>query len=516
MITIKKYIPWAGTAILSIWTVLRHITNGINMDVTGQIGLVGQWMSGLSGGAELGPTNYVVKMPLYWLMNHATFFSPRLRLLLLALICNLAAFVLIYWLGGKLLKQQNIKNDTLWRLAIMWLGLLGGRVFWADYANSRNLEIAGGLALMVICLVLIKKHSWKKVVGLTGLASLVFFADPLEMYLLLPPLMAYGVVRAWRQKDARLLLPGAALVGGVLGAKLITGFTSWLLPIHYAQLPRAQMELNWVTLQQIVRGIITSTLRLFDANFVGRAIGPNTLRQLMSIVILGGIVVVLARAWRQIQSSVKWLLLGIIIWNYVVYAVSGNALFEATERYVVWVAIGLLLLVGLASDALKTQRRAQNSWLALMTVSGILLLGALAISWPQRFSKDVPTFDTAQLAHSKQYDYIIGSWQLAVPANYFAGYNGTPILPVVCTAGQQVTLRDMFYDADAWAKLGQTNGKTLLLLPDTGIDSGPMHCSKESILTQLGNPIPAGQLPSVGNMYELPSNNAALQTLRLP
>lgn len=516
MTTIKKYLPWAGAALLSIWTVLRHITNGINMDVTGQIGLVAQWSSGLRGGAELGPTNYVIKMPLYWLMNHATFFSPRLRLLLLALICNLAAFALIYWLGSKLLKQQKIKNDTLWRIAIMWLGLLGGRVFWADYANSRNLEIAGGLAVVYLVLITVQNLSWPKLMGLAALASLVFFADPLEMYLLLPPLVVYGLTMAWQQKTKTPLLVGVGLLAGLLGAKLLKQLTVWLLPIHFAQLPRIQMVPNWATLKQIVGGVSNSTLRLFDMNFAGRALGPNTVRQLISAFIVGGIIIFLAQHWRGIKSPIKWLLLGIIIWNYAVYVASGNAIFAMTERYIVWVAISLLLLIGLAGDALKKQRRMQISWLALMAVSGILLVGALVISWPQRFSKDVPTFDTAQLAQSKQYDYAIASWQLAVPANYFAGYNVTPILPVVCKDGQHITLRDMFYDADAWAKLGQSNSKVALLLPDAGIDSGPIHCSKENILTQLSNPVPVGRLPSVGSIYELRGNSTALQTLRTP
>ena len=94
----------------------------------------------------------------------------------------------------------------------------------------------------------------------------------------------------------------------------------------------------------------------------------------------------------------------------------------------------------------------------------------------------------------------------------------TPVLPVVCKDGQHITLRDMFYDADAWAKLGQSNSKVALLLPDAGIDSGPIHCSKENILTQLSNPnpVPVGRLPSVGSIYELRGNGTALQTLRTP
>lgn len=510
---LQKHIPWLGAAILSVWTILRHITNGINMDVTGQIGLVGQWMHGLSGGAELGPTNYVVKMPLYYVMNHLTFISPRPRLLLLALICNLLAYWLIYWLGKKLLKQAGIKDSGLWRLAIMWLGLLAGRVFWVDYANSRNLEIAGGLAVVVLFLMLLTRLSWQKIIGLTLLAGLVFFADPLEMYILLPPLLVYGGVVAYKHRAKAPLLAAAALLAGMPIAKVLKLLSTWLLPIHYAQLPRIQVEASWATCKQIVSGVTTSTLRLFDINFAGRALGPNTLRQLLGVIILGGIVWLLARNWAQIKSSIKWLLLGIMAWNYVVYVASGNALFAVTERYIVWVAIGLVLLIGLAGDAIQLPK-IRRSWFMLMTASAVLLVGAFAISWPQRFSRDVPTIDTAKLAQSGQYDYIIASWQLATPANYFAGYAGTPVLPVVCTDGQHIQLRDMFYDAGSWAKLGQTKGKVALLLPETGIDSGPMHCSQTVVLSQLGNPALAQTMPSVGNLYELSGKDLTLQSLR--
>ena len=77
-------------------------------------------------------------------MNHATFFSPRLRLLLLALICNLAlSRSFIGWVANCLSSKNQ--NDTLWRIAIMWLGLLGGRVFGGlcQFAQLRNCRRLG-------------------------------------------------------------------------------------------------------------------------------------------------------------------------------------------------------------------------------------------------------------------------------------------------------------------------------------------------------------------------------------
>ena len=99
-----------------------------------------------------------------------------------------------------------------------------------------------------------------------------------------------------KNKDATTRRRG--ITGGLLGAKLLKQLTVWLLPIHFAQLPPIHMAPNWTTLKQIVGGVTNSTLRLFDMNFTGRALGPNTVRQLMSAIIVGGIIIF----WRGIGA----------------------------------------------------------------------------------------------------------------------------------------------------------------------------------------------------------------------
>ncbi len=508
-----------GSAIVAVWTVLRHITNGINFDVVGQIGVAAQWTHGLHGGAVFGATNYLLKMPLYALMNATDWIPPVVRILLLALICSAGAYLLIYFILRKIARLYRVKNFMLLNLGMLWLAVIMGRVFWVDYANSRNLEVAGGLAVLYLVFHLWEKGTtWRRSIGVVGLATLVFFADPLQLYIIGVGMGAAAVVFALRRNGderRRAMFSGGILVVSAVLSRILAWLSTVILPVSYLEPPKTSPTLGVDTLTAIIQNSATSTLRIFDINVFSKALSVNSLRQLGGMLLLGLAVYILIRYRRAAPKQPVRVLVWLIIWNYAVYAASGNALMAMTERYLVMVPLLVVLLLGLYGDVLQpvSLRRLAPLWLAVIVLSGSLLAGAIVLQWPNRYHLDQPMFKLADFARTERYDFIVTSRGLAIPGNYYAGYE-TTVVPTMCVDDTHIVATNLFYDQAGYAgKLGRTDGTVAVVLPDEGVISDPFHCTSTVILTQLGTPDRETALPGVGTVYEYAGDTKSLRSL---
>lgn len=508
-----------GSVIVGIWTVLRHIMNGINFDVVGQIGVAQQWVHGLHSGAIFGATNYLLKIPLYMLMNAAGPIPPATRLLVLALLCGIGAYLLIYLLLRKIVRLYGVKDFTLLNLGMLWLALIAGRVFWTDYANSRNLEVAGGLAVLYLTLRIIEKGvSWRFALGLAAVSALVFFADPLQMYTIGVGLGIACVVLAARSKGdkrRRTLLSGGGLIAGAILSRVLLWFSTTVLPVSYLTPPKTTLAIDVSTMTALFQNTLTSTLRIFDINVFSKALSVNSLRQVVAMVLFTTAVYVLIRYRTSPPKLPARFVCWLIVWNYIVYIASGSALAVATERYLIVVPLLVVLLFGLYGGPKQPIqfRWFSHLWIIAVATSAVLLFGAVIMQWPHRYKLDQPMLAVASFAQSHSYDFIIASRTLAVPANYYAGYDKT-IVPAVCVDNMHIAASNLFYDQAAYAgKLGQTKGTVAVILPDDGITSDPFHCSTEIILEQLGTPTRVVTDPTIGTVYEYSATSPVFRNL---
>lgn len=507
-----------GSTVVAVWTVLRHITNGMNFDVIGQIGVAEQWARGLHDGAVFGSTNYLLKMPLYALVNLLGWLPPTTRLLILALVCSVGAFLLIYLLLRKIVRMYGVQDLTLLNLGVLWLAIIAGRVFWVDYANSRNLEVAGGLTVLYLALLIQQRSAdWRRWVGLVIAGSLVFFADPLQMYVIGGGIGLASLWVATRNNTHRrlALLTGSALFLAAVLSRVLAWVSTILLPVSYLTPPRTSVIFSIETLSAIGQNIATSTLRIFDINVFTKAFGVNSLRQLGSLLLLGLTVYVLARYRTSSPKRITAIFYWLIIWNYLVYIVSGNAGTAITERYLIMVPLFVVALLALHGDALhqRVRRSLVTLWIATVTMSGLLLFGGIVVEWPDRYKLDQPMFRLAAFAKTDRYDLIVSSQELAIPTNYYAGYD-TTIVPTACQGNGQIATKNLFYDQAAYhEKIGRTSGVTAVVFPSGGIISGTLQCSEEDIRTQLGTPIIRQEVSGVGILYEYRSNSASLLSL---
>jgi len=495
----------SGSLIVILWTVLRHITNGVNFDIVGQIGLADQWARGQSGGAQVGSTNYLLKMPFYWIVNHLGILSPHAKLLVLALLFNLLTWLLLFVLFVKILELLDVQARSWLYLSLVWLATISGRTYWLDYANSRNLETVGGILFLYLSIKFMKSRSRRDAGWLVLVGSVVFFADPLQFFVIATPVCLYAagdwLVR--RTRDSFRL--AAYLIGltglSYAGSKLLFWLTSLLLPVSYLAVPRPTITFTGQTVWLSMRETGLSTLKNFDAYFFKLPLTPNSIREFLNALVLATIIVLFIKllANKSLRVSPRGLLLSIILVNYVVYAGSGQALQWETSRYLVMVPLVSLLAVSIWGDVIAGNRKQilQLLWAGSIFISCLLLLGALIISWPKRYSNDAYIGTALAYMQQHNYKYAVSSRDLGIPGTYFAG-GRVIILPVICSGNHRLNSSNLFYDQAAFSGLSNYHSEIPVILQANDIISGDFHCKKVDVIAQFGSPKREEVVPGVG------------------
>ncbi len=507
---------YGGSVIVLVWTVLRHITNGINFDVVGQIGLADQWAHGLAGGAQLGVTNYLLKMPLYALVNLLHFISPMNRLLLLAAAFNVVTYLLLFKLIEKLLQLYDVDDHSWLYLAMAWLATIYGVATWADYANSRNLETVGGILVLYLVLKYMKHDRMSTLLTLAGTASLVFFADSLQAYVCGAGACLYVALRWLRQRNRTTARTMGAIVGaiisGFIGAQLLFVLAKSWLPVSFLALPVSRPTLSGSTVWHSIGGTVASTLQIFDANFLKRPFGPNVIRELLNAVVLTCLVglVVKVAVSKNIKKYPLGLLLCVIITNWLVYMASGQALHPESSRYLIMLPLLAIVFAAFAAPAnwAAYKSRLQFGWLSVIVISSVLLLGALAIHWPNRHAKDQHIYQTVAYMQRNTFAYGLASRELAVTSTYFAKGQAV-VLPLQCTANHRLHVDNLFYDRGAFIGLDRYTGEVPIILQSSGIQFGNISCNQAALIAQFGQPKREQVVPGVGmaEIYDASSIN---------
>ncbi|MDB5169146.1 MAG: hypothetical protein JWO41_502 [Candidatus Saccharibacteria bacterium] len=498
---------YGGMAIVLLWTLLRCITNGVNFDVVGQIGLAQQWAHGQMDGSQLGATNYLLKVPAYFLINQFQALPPLYRITLLAILFNLLTFFLFFKLYEKFLELYDVKDRRWFYLAFIWLATIAGNTFWIDYANSRNLETAGGLFFVYLVLRYLKHPHWKSLLGMGLTGAVVFFADPLQFYVCGIGSCVFIVGRLLL-RHAKSDAIAAALVTGVTvlaydGAKLLTMFAKAVFHTSMLAAPSSHPGLTVHYVLSILGTLVTSTLTIFDANFLKGAHGPLLLRELLNAALLGLAALVLFRhafRWRKVPAyGLALTLIGV---NYLVYIASGQVTQWQTARYLVMVPLLAVLMVSVLGESLvpeKLRRRAQPLLLLALACSTVLLLGALALNWSQRYSKDTHIATTLSFMRKGGYQYALASREMGITGTYFSDGAAT-ILPMGCDQNHTLQPTNLFFDNGGFKGLYSYSKDVPILIGPQGITFGAITCSQGDIVAQFGAPKRLATIPGVGTI----------------
>lgn len=502
-----------GTAVVALWTLLRHISNGVNFDVVGQIGLAEQWANGQMAGAQLGATNYLLKIPFYLLVNAVHALTPMNRILLAALVFNILTFVLLFVLYEKIMDLYGVKHRTWLYLAMAWLATIAGNVFWVDYANSRNLETVGGILFIYLALKYLKyqRNITLLIMGVTG--SVVFFADPIQLYVCGAGVSIFVTVRMVLKPSRTNALRAIAISGitatGYLGSQALQILAQKFLHVSLLVPPNTSPLLSIDNLAGTLKGLATSTLKIFGADFAAPPYQINSIRELLNGIVVTLLAYLLIKtAFSQNNRKLFGMMLAVIATNYFVYIASGQVLQWETSRYLVMVPLLVLVLIAICGDRIqvKNRQRIQYAWLLLILVGATMLVGALAISWPARHAKDAHIGELVSFMQKGKYKYAVSSRGAGITTTYFSEGKAI-VLPMACGSDHKLSPTTLFYDSAAFQNFNNYNQDVPVILQGNEIRFGANVCTKSDIISQFGRPEREQAIPGVGSAIIYKASN---------
>jgi len=474
----------AGLLIVGAWTLLRFFSVASTYDLVTQQLVARSWLHGNFGSISFGTTNYIFKLIFLYIPADLLPGSPRAKLIGLTLLINFATFVLIYKLLEKILAQFGIHARNYLRITMLWLAAIAGSVFWIQYANSRNLEVAGGLLLIYLSLRFLKKPTWRLAAGMSLFAACLFFDDNLQFYMAALPVLLYGIIfcaRKWRVPAYLALVLGA----GFLGSQLLFWLSSKLLHIDFTA---SNSFVHHQSLAQIVRAVPTAaktTLTLFAGT-----VNPRHLREALNLFFLfSGLLLFI---WVGIRRAVPRRLLALVAIYYAcneaVYIISGQATTGNNARYLIMLAPITILAIASLGKVLSKNYLAYVG-ACLLILANVLAIGSdLSADWRIKPPKDEHLLSLARYAKQTNSSVIYASMDTALPLSYYQYAPKTKFVALACAQPRLQLARSV----PPISLPSQAD--TAIILDGKSINNVPSVCNETAIANQLGQPTAVRQL----------------------
>jgi hypothetical protein len=475
-----------GSCFTGLWTLLRFFNTSSTFDLTTQQVLAHSWLHGYSGVVSLGATNYLLKVFLIYMPADLLPGSPLLKLIVVTLLINIATFLILFVVLQNILQEFKIKANGVFYGVMIWMTTIAGSLFWIEYANSRNLEVAGSMLLVWGILRLIKRPKQAHFAGLIAVSGILFFADSLTAYMVALPLIVYVMLLLILKK---LVWKRLAMVAAIFSLGYLLSFGLNAVARHFLHLQVNQPPTSGLSLQPAVLGhagklAIQSTLRQFAG-------GPDAghLRQVVNLLFFGAGVVCFAvgAVRRKIPVDFSLLIVSFVIINEVIYIASGTVLQADTSRYLVIIGPILVLALGSLDYIAKKSFIPYVILVVVVGFNGLFLGRALARYWDISFPMDGHLNSVSRYLKSHNYSYALAGMNTASPLAYYNNNMGSLLMPVAC--GNSMLVRaDAFRDTSSFQRSGP-DVQIPIVLDGKVISNVPSICTEQMIITQLGLPL---------------------------
>jgi len=478
-----------GGAFMCVWTMVRFFAKSSNFDLVGQQVLAHQWLSGIHGGAMIGPTNYVLKILMLYMPFDMIAGSQRLKLVAMTLLVNIATFVLLVLLLEKLWRLFYAEMSKNLYVMMLWFGLAAGSIFWIQFTNSRNIEVVGGVLLIYLVIRLKTVPTKWQAITLAVVSGLLFFADPLQLYMTAVPVMAYVgmllLAKHTRQDVVRVGVIAAALGAGLALSKLLLLAVEAIFKTDFLVVANQRTGSLLATMVNSVVPFFKQAARLYVAGFeLGRFVEALNLLFVAGIAVLG-----VWYVWKRYIPR-KFALCIATIWvvDALVYIASGQALQQGTSRYLI-MTVPFFVMFAAAVIHAKTAYRPFLIFVtaALLSINTIALLSVFALNWNPAFTKDAHSYAVIRYMQTHGYRYGYASMDAALPVTYLTD-GAVRLLPVKCEQGATPQPAYLFFDKAYYQHVQRTSNTAdvPLILDGTQLANVPNICDKYTMRHRFG------------------------------
>lgn len=478
--------------IMLAWTLYQFFSSVSIYDLVGQQVYARQLLTPGTSDATIGVTHYLFKIFLVYIPFEWLHLSPRFSLIAMTVLINSISYVVIALALRRIVIALGIKVGKFFYLGLVWMAAFSGSIFWIEFTNSRNIEVAAGAWLVALGLMYVQRPSQRLVIGIFAISALSFFMDPLQVFMTGVPLLFYCL---YRIKDH----PKRYRKAGWFTAALVIGYcAAWGL-IHLAarligfNLLETSASASGVSIVDVLHHAVPVVKGLALANthfFTGVFADGGRLRQM--VVLAGtGIVIttwLIAVLRRQIPKNIAIFVIFFTVVIEGIYTLSGQSLSGDTSRYLIMLATVFVILISSFSNASLRLKRA--SFVILVTIvafNGLFAVGLGVHAWPQRFSKDEPLAVSSLLAADPG-THFYASLDIALPADYY--YPHVMILPLACNDRHRLQQAANTFSRTAFWRIQQeTATYDAIILVNNVMTNYPSVCSKDDITSQFPRPI---------------------------
>lgn len=480
-----------GSILVSAWTLLRFWLQPVIFDAVGQQVLAHQWLQGFHSGAVTGPTNYIVKILLLYMPADLLPGNPYIKLVAMTILLNVVTYVAIFLGIEWIAKRFSITSGKPVWLVMLWMAVVSGSVFWIGFANSRNIEVAGGVWLLITGLR-VTTRSPARITWLPTLAlsSILFFADPLQLYMAAIPAALFMTAELWltsaaARNPARPLIWAAVVMLGYAVSRVLTFVTVQIWHVHFFPIA------THVQLGALPKQTILATRQLLELYSGSADLGRVflCLNPVLFVIFLAACI------WAVLTkpgSRRLFLWAGIIVTvDLGVYVLSGSTGQATNSRYLIMTLPAVA--VSFAGALWYSQRWIKAGLYGLMSAACVIGVCLIAFNLVRNYqpglSRNHHYAVVDSFIASGQYPYGYASMNAALPVTYLYNDNAK-LLPLSCQADGRLSLSSLFFDRAYMGSILQMPARDVPVILDEGgvITNVPAVCSKSDVTNQLGLP----------------------------
>lgn len=474
-----------GSLIICSWTLLRFYTQPLTFDMVGQQVLASQWLNGNTSHSYIGITNYLYKMITIYMPLEIMHINPLLGLIISTLLINVLTFVLLFILLKKILIEFEVKPTIIYNYAMLWVAAISPSVFWIQHSNSRNLEVVGGVFLILLWLRFMQNPLKKYLFGFTLLSTLLFFADTLQFYMIAIPLIIFSTILSVKDKvkPIRLLiLLSSTLMGYMLSRILLTTMSGLF---HTTIISSTSNKILFSFNNALYSFLSTGKSLAF---LFSGYLGNNYLVAINLVFIFLMFLLFVVAVYRKLIAPRLSLFVFVFITeNILVYIISNQSNNPANFRYLIMIAPIIVVVITSLNRLSKLNKIVAN--ITLVVVFSNIFGLCLALQNHSQITNAWQHFSSVNGYISSHPNYTFyASMDTSLPLNFLSTNtkNNMP-LPLACENGI-LSKSYLFFDRNIFKANDDQSKNIAILLDKNSINNFPNTCNISDVIKQLGNP----------------------------
>jgi hypothetical protein len=489
----------ASTLAVVVNTLYVFVTESLHGDVVAQQLIISQWLNDVPADqAIIGPTNYLLKFPFYYLIEGwLSWVSPFVRLIGTALLFNVIGWLLILIFTFKVANvfQASKSQKVILGWILLFISLISASVFWLSYPNSRNIEI--GLIIValfwIMSIFINKQNRLFSAAACSIFLGVIFTNDQYAIFAIGLPVglfFVWKMILAFKKSDTAgkisALYAGGTIGGGTAIYLLLIKLINLLTPVHLVSKdsqPSPSITQLWENTIAVLDGV-AKTLGVYTSNL------PNPrflLFYIANFLIFCYLVYVMLK---RRNRPVGVLSASIFLWISIVIIAVAILTSLVAQRYMIIVPFMLGLYVALT---LKPSRKVINLLAFMVIVSGMALIlatlpatvrGVKNQRWHEINSETYSIINTAE-EHSITKGYV--SLLYAQTVSYMSDRKVTA-LPLSCNFSKDGTKVHAY--VQSWlierATISAKANKAFVYVSENGACDGAIE--KDQLIKQIGSP----------------------------